>query len=213
MEQASKKKRKVVQPATAKEPVPEPEADVPPTPSTPEDVEAEQTQEAAAPAVLFDLRDFDPKKIAMAEDFGVPVGMIVTKLNNYVASVENRFQVIVDNMATPEKVVEALKAAAAKERTDFIARHGQNPQPQQQGGGGGGLSEILAGLKAAGLTGSDSGDDEFTKILKDNAMRNMLNSQAFDNVFREYMVKKMSKELGEQLMFKPVETAAKATTA
>lgn len=153
----SKKKKKNVQNAEAKTQTSEKD-------SSPQAVPKEQPQEATAPAMPFDLSKMDPKKIALAEEMGIPIKQLI----GWAASVELRFAAIQKNLEdAPQKVVEALKAEALKRQTEVAQKmQQQGINPQQGGSGEQSIVPLLLKILAGGGGGSEM-DEEMKNLSKD----------------------------------------------
>lgn len=121
-------------------------------------VPTEPTEETTAPVVLIDLSDYDPKKIAFAEEAGFPIRKIVDTFNNYVATVEARFKFIAENVATKEDMPVAMEKALMNIRNKQIAeaqKYAQEHPEELRRGGGGGVGDWI-GIAKEVLGGESS---------------------------------------------------------
>ena len=127
-----------------------------------ETVSSEQPQEAPSEAPVISLKDFDPKKVAMAEEMGIPI----KKLVDWVNVTEVRLQILAKSMPNQEQMTKAMEQAIQnaqqRQREEYAKRLSEGGQGQQAMG----LIQMLASLSGGG-GGSDS---EFAKIGKDFVM-------------------------------------------
>ena len=176
----SNKKKKNAQNAEAKTQTSE-------SKSGPKAVPQKQPQEATAPVVPFDLSKVDPKKIALAEEMGIPIKQLI----GWAASVELRFAAIQQNLEdAPQQVVEALKAEALKRQTEIAQ------QMQQQGGspqGGGGLGALAQLLPLLG--GGNPMQDKMMNMMFEKTMMGM----DLSNALTKAMIIKLAPELASEL--------------
>jgi hypothetical protein len=94
-----------------------------------------------------------------------------------------------------------------------LKRQKEAAEQMQQGGearkgGGTSIGDLISLAKEAGLVGGGGSNpimEKFMNAMIEKTMSDMVRSSAFDDVYREYMVKKMAKELGEPLAMKAVE--------
>jgi len=179
----SKKKKKVVQPAEAK--TPENDSSVAP----PQDVPEEQAETPDVPVMPFDLSQVDPKKIALAEEMGIPIKQLI----DWATSVELRFAAIQkDIAAAPEEVVKALKAEAQKGQQATAQRiQQQGGQPQQ---GSGGLGTILQLLSAGGGGGNPMQEKMMSAMFEKTMM-----GMDLSNALTKAMILKLAPELAGEL--------------
>ena len=125
-----------------------------------ETVSSEQPQEAP----VISLKDFDPKKVAMAEEMGIPI----KKLVDWVNVTEVRLQILAKSMPNQEQMTKAMEQviqnAQQRQREAYAKAVKDGTIPQGGGQQAMGLIQMLAPLMAGGGGGSDS---EFAKIGKD----------------------------------------------
>lgn len=187
----SKKKTKNVQRAAEKTPEEN---------KTSSEVSAqEQTETLDIPAMPFDLSKVDPKKIALAEEMGIPIKQLI----DWASSVEKRFQIIArDVAAAPQKVVEALKTEATKAQQARL-KHFQETGNQGQGQNrrSGVVGELLSVLQGGGLSGGV--DEEMLKMQKQmfglNIQR-MKKDMDFTDAIKNAIVTKIAGKAAAELL-------------
>jgi uncharacterized protein YidB (DUF937 family) len=143
------------------------------------------------------LSKIDPKKVALAEEMGIPI----TELVKWTESVEARFSIIMENLAqAPQKVVEALKAEAVKSQIEAADRMRQGGGQGGSGGLGGlagGLGALMPLLQAFGASGGGSSS------MQDKMMEMMFNKtiQGMDlsNALTKAMIIKLAPSLADEL--------------
>jgi len=155
-------------------------------------VSTEQTEDAAA-EFPFDISTLDDKKLALAQEMGIPLKGIL----QWIVSVEKRFKIVEEEM--PAKVVEALQNAARKRQEQY--RQQGEDQGQTGSGQGIGLRDVLS-LMGQGSGGS-SFDEEMTALYKDmlktNIMR-MKQDMGFTDAIKNAIVTKIAGKAATDVM-------------
>lgn len=193
-----KKKRNIVKDAETSIPKPKPS----------KAVSEEQPEKETPKIVLFDLADFSKEKIADAEALGIPITKIANTMNAYAQSVETRFEIIAQNMPTPDQIQEAMgKAivnAQTKQREEYAKAVADGKIPQGQGGGQGiGLNQILQLLGSGGGGGMDEQmktrynkmmDMQFNRLEADVSF-----TRTMENYVKSKFAGKMAAEISKDL--------------
>jgi len=136
----------------------------------------------------FDLSKFDPDKIKMAEDLGIPVGQIL----NWAGSVEARLVAIQKEM--PAQIQGAMEAAIEKQREKQMAAMQQMSQQTPQGGGGGYggiVTEILKEVRGGG-GGYDEEMISITKQIMRANLDRMKQDASFTDAIKNAIVSKIA---------------------
>lgn len=139
---------------------------------------------SAKPALPIDLSTIDPAKIRMAENFGIPIGQILS----WMQSVEARFNELAQLNPAIQRIDTALSEAAQKTR---VAE--PQPMPQQQAPfmspnsmaslipmfaealkGGAGESNIMQDLAMESL----KADIDLSRTLKSSIMANIISRES-----------------------------------
>jgi len=157
-----------------------------------EAVSTEPTEEANV-AFPIDLSKVDPKKLALAEEMGIPIAQILT----WMRSVEQRFKIVEEEM--PAKVVEALQNAARKRQEQY--RQQTEGQGQTGSGQGIGLRDVLS-LMGQGSGGS-SFDEEMVGLYKDMLRENILSikqDRNFTQSIKNAIVTKIAGKAATEVM-------------
>ena len=162
-----------------------------------ETVSSEQPQEAPSEAPVISLEDFDPKKVAMAEEMGIPI----KKLVDWVNVTEVRLQILAKSMPNQEQMTKAMEQAIQnaqqRQREEYAKAVAEGRVPKGGGGGGIGLGDIL---KIVGGGGGGS-DEEMVKLTKDMMRVNidaMKTDIGFSKAIKNALVAKITgKAIGE----------------
>jgi len=168
------------------------------TPQKPEEViSEEQPEEGVAQAPVISLEDFDPKKVAMAEEMGIPL----RKLVDWVNQTDVVVKILVQNMPNQEQIesamTNAIQKAQQRQREEYskAVQGGKVPQ----GGGGIGLGDIL---RAVGGGGGGQ-DEEMQKLTKEMLKVNIESIRAdigFSKAIKGALVAKITgKAVGDVL--------------
>lgn len=164
--------------------------------SSSETVSSEQLQEAVGEKPVISLDDIDPKKIAMAEEMGIPIG----KLVNWVNQTDAKLNFVVKTlpqavrMGIQEYVAEVQKQQKAT--YDKAVAEGNLPQ----GGGGGGLGQIIQAINRFGGGGGGESswwDEEMKGLVKDTFKTNILRSKRETNILENVGIAVISKITGK----------------
>jgi len=160
----------------------------------PEDVSTEQAEASTAPVMPFDISKVDPKKIQLAEEMGIPIKQVIA----WAMSVEQRFKVIAEDLATaPQKVVEALKAEAVKSQQQRVKQMQEMENQPQQSGGTGLLRQLIPFLTSGG-GGMDEQMVAMTKEMMSLNIARMKQDMNFTDAIKNAIVTKMtSKTVGD----------------
>lgn len=148
-----------------------------------------------------------PEKIRkQAKDFGIDVGAIVDRANlvqSRVLNIEKAIMAIAKGLDERDQKIEPL-INFAKRIDEKIEAMPQSSQQGTKGGGGINLETLLPKL----LGGSEPNPmmEKFFNAIIESSIRRTVESESFDRVFREYMVKKMAKEIGEPLTLSETKT-------
>ena len=157
------------------------------------DVQAEPSQEAVVSSVPFDLSKIDPKKVALAEEMGIPISQLI----KWTASVEERFNIIMQNLAdAPQKVVEALKSEAVKNQTEQIQRMREQGGQGRSGGLLGGLSELMPLVSAFG---GSSSSNPFQDKMMEMMFQKTIQGMDLSNALTKAMIIKLAPSLADEL--------------
>ena len=146
-----------------------------------------------------------PDKVRkMAKELGVDVGAVVDRVSliqNRILGIEQAIMVMVEGLDKRDEKLKPLVNFAQQIGAQRKAMAQGTPQvPQQAMGGGGGQALLMQLLSAVGGGGaSHPMMDKFVNAVVESSIRRTIESESFDRVFREYMVKKMAKEIGEPL--------------
>jgi len=174
---------------------------VPPVEESTQDQSAkaptEPPRSKAATVGPIDLSSVDPEKIKIAEEIGIPIKQLIA----WTASVEQRFNIIQQNLAeAPQKVVDKLKEESEKARAEYIRRmqeSGAAPgQPTGASGQGAGLG-LREILKILGPLGGE------TNPVQERMMNAMFEKTMMgidlSNALTKAMIIKLAPELATEL--------------
>lgn len=188
VEPLSEKKKKNVQRAEAKTPE---QDNLAPT----EDVSNDEREASDVAALPFDLSTLDPKKIQLAESMGIPIRQLIA----WTISVERRFKIIAEEVATaPQKVVDALKAEGLKAQQERLKQGGVQPQQDSRRLG---LTDLVSVLQSGG--GGGGMDAEMMKLTKDMMSMNiqrMKNDMGFTDAIKKAIVSKIAGKATTDIM-------------
>ena len=146
----------------------------------------ESSDMPSAPAMPFDFSKIDPEKIKMAEDFGIPVGQIIT----WASTVEARLNAIQVEMEPA--IQKAMEAAIENARQKQLAAMQQMGQNTPQGGGGFNLDQLLPALISSGGGGMD---EEYMTLAKDALKSQIGMSTAITNAVVSKIIGKAATEV------------------
>ena len=161
-------------------------------------VPSEQPQEGVAQAPVISLEDFDPKKVAMAEEMGIPI----KKLVDWVNVTEVRLQILAKSMPNQEQMTKAMEQAIqnAQQRQREEYAKAVADGTISKGGGGGGIGEAIKFFKEIGGGGGGQ-DEEMMKLTKEMMRVNidaMRTDIGFSKAIKNALVAKITgKAIGE----------------
>jgi len=157
-----------------------------------EDVSKDKAETINAQALPIDLSAISEDKIKMAEELGIPIRQFL----GWMASVEQRFQIIEKNLnEAPQKVVEALRKAAEKRQREIQEQMKQSPQ---KGSALAGMSPLISTLLPA-ILGSSQQSNPFMEKMMNIAFEKMISGMELSNALTKAMIIKLAPELADTL--------------
>jgi len=157
-----------------------------------EDVSKDKAETINAQALPIDLSKISEDKIKMAEELGITIWQFL----GWLASVEQRFQIIEKNLnEAPQKVVEALRKAAEKRQREIQEQMKQSPQ---KGSALAGMSPLISSLLPAILGAGQNTNPMMEKMMNAMFERTMLGMD-LSNALTKAMIIKLAPELADSL--------------
>jgi len=160
-----------------------------------EKTEPEKEEEAVTPGPpTLDLTGIDPKALAMAKKFGIPLDKIIDYLNFQEARMATMEKYLKETLPTDMKKAfqEGLNSAVAN------IPKAQPGQPAQ----GGGLMSFLSQLPPGLLTGGGGMDDfqkKYMTKMMDLQFERLQADVSFTRVMENYIKSKFASKVGESL--------------
>ena len=151
-------------------------------------VPSEQPQEAPIEAPVISLKDFDPKKIAMAEEMGIPLKKLVDWVNRTDATVKVIIQSMPNQQQIEGAVVSAIQQIQQKQREEYAKAVAEGKIPKGGRGGLGQLEELRAIGQMFGLGGGGGDswiDDEMRNLFKDTMRANIARTKSEASILTE----------------------------